>query len=169
MSDRRNRSRRPGRREPFQDSKPIILIVCEGEKTEPQYFDGFRKAYRNPRVDIEICSEHGVPLTLVKIAKRRKQERREVADRERDENIAYDSVWCVFDVDDHPQINEAKQMAKTNEIDLAISNPCFELWLILHFRNNPGMQHRDRLREIRFFVEFSGCLRVPSSRGSLAA
>ncbi len=39
-------------------------------------------------------------------------------------------------------------MARDNGIELAISNPSFELWLILHFRDNPGAQHRDRMTEI---------------------
>jgi hypothetical protein len=36
-------------------------------------------------------------------------------------------------------------MARDNGIDLAVSNPCFELWLLLHFRDNPGMQDRGKL------------------------
>lgn len=60
--------------------------------------------------------------------------------------LAYDSVWCVFDVNDHPNIPDAKEMARDNGIDLAISNPCFELWLLLHFRESPGMQHRRKIQ-----------------------
>ncbi len=39
-------------------------------------------------------------------------------------------------------------MARDNGIKLAVSNPSFELWLILHFRDNPGPQHRDRMATI---------------------
>jgi hypothetical protein len=141
-SPRRDRQRRPGRRLPFRDPKPIILIVCEGERTEPEYFDGFQGFCRNPRVRIEISPEHGVPRTVVNTAKERKKEAEAAARREGDENLVYDSVWCVFDVDDHPQVADAMQMARDNDIELAISNPCFELWLLLHFRDSPGMQHR---------------------------
>ena len=31
-------------------------------------------------------------------------------------------------------------IARDNNIHVAISNPCIELWLLLHFRGNPGMQ-----------------------------
>ncbi len=41
MPSRRDRDRRPGRRAPFREPKPVILIVCEGERTEPEYFEGF--------------------------------------------------------------------------------------------------------------------------------
>jgi hypothetical protein len=145
-SARRNRDRRPGRRPPFRDPKPTILIVSEGERTEPEYLRGFAKAYRNSRVTIQIAPEHGVPRTLVETAKRRKKEAENEAAREKDDNLAFDSVWCVFDMDEHPQVGEAKEMARDNGIDLAISNPCFELWLLLHFRENPGMQDRAKMK-----------------------
>ncbi|MGD0519029.1 MAG: RloB family protein [Thermoguttaceae bacterium] len=147
MSNARDRQRRKGRKPPFRDPKPCILIVSEGDVTEPEYFWGFVKDCRNPRVDIRVADEHGVPKTLVGVAKKYKREAEEKASREEDENLAYDSVWCVFDIDDHAHVGEAKEMARDNGIELAISNPCFELWLLLHFRDNPGMQHRDKIEK----------------------
>ncbi len=147
-SPRRDRERRPGRRPPFRDPKPIMLIVCEGARTEPEYFNGFARACRNPRVQVKIAREHGVPATLVAIAKEYKRRAETDAKRQRDENLAYDSVWCVFDVDDHPNVPNAKQTARDNDIELAISNPCFELWLLLHFRDSPGMQHRAKIQQM---------------------
>lgn len=143
---RRDRERRKGRREPFRNPKPIILIVCEGSNTEPQYLAGVRQAHRNPRVEIEIADEHGVPKTLVETAKVKKKDAENNAARAQDDDLAYDSVWCVFDVDDHPSLDDAMQMADANGIELAVSNPCFELWLLLHFRDSPGMLDRDRAR-----------------------
>ncbi len=133
---------------PFRDPKPIILIVCEGQITEPEYFDGFARYCQNPRVTIEIEPGRGVPKSVVEFAKERKKEAEKGASRHADENIAYDSVWCVFDVDDHPALNEASQLARDCGIKLAISNPCVELWLLLHFRDSPGMQHRERIVEL---------------------
>ena len=146
MPNRRDRERRTRRRAPFREPRPIILIVCEGENTEPQYLEGLRRACRNPRVDILVHHKHGVPRTLVEIARQSKREAETKARREGDDNLAYDSVWCVFDIDDHPNVPDARQMARDNGIELAISNPCIELWLLLHFRDNPGMQHRDKLK-----------------------
>jgi len=148
MSNARNRPRRPGRRPPFRDVKPRILIVSEGEVTEPEYFKGFIKACRNPRVEIVIAPEQGVPKSCVSVAKERKQKAEADARREKDDNLAYDSVWCVFDVDEHPQVGEAKKMAQDNDIRLAVSNPCIELWLLLHFRDNPGMKSRHQIKEM---------------------
>ena len=145
---RRHRKRKPPRRTPWRDPKPRILCVCEGEATEPQYLNGFKNWCKNPRVDVEVDDNHGVPLTLVRRAKERKREAESEAKSAKDENLRYDQVWCVFNIDEHPNVAEARQMASANGIDLAISNAAFELWLILHFRENPGAQHRKHLVKI---------------------
>ena len=145
---KRNRERRPARRAPFADPKPTILIVCEGQVSEPEYFTGFTRAVRNPRVTIRIEGGAGVPQSVVEAAKRLKREAERQAKREKDDNIRYDFVWCVFDIDDHPNIASASQMARDSGIELAISNPSFELWLLLHFRDNPGMQHRNQITRL---------------------
>jgi hypothetical protein len=148
MSNARSRQRRPGRRLPFRDVKPRILVVSEGKFTEPEYIHGFARACRNPRVVVEVASEHGVPRTVVEIARDRKKDAEHAARREKDDNLVYESVWAVFDIDDHPNIGEAKEMARDNNIHLAISNPCVELWLLLHFQDNPGMQDRARIKKL---------------------
>ncbi len=79
-------------------------------------------------------------------ARDRKRAAEIAARKHEDDNLAYDSVWCVFDIDEHPNVNDAKQMAAANGIKLAISNPCFELWLLLHFREPPGSEHRRRIQ-----------------------
>lgn len=130
----RLRARSLGRRRPSLDPRPRVLVVCEGRVTEPQYFDAFRREEENQLVEVLIDSEGGAPKTLVERAAIRKKNSEEEARRERDENLKYDEIWCVFDVDQHPHIPDARQQARDNGINLAISNPCFELWLLLHFR-----------------------------------
>jgi len=123
MAEARNRSRRQGRPLPFREPRPTILVVTEGEVTEPEYLHGLQRACRNPRVTIKVADQHGVPATLVRIAKQEKQEAEARAEREKDENLAYDSVWCIFDIDDHPAIGETKEMARDNGIRLATHVP----------------------------------------------
>jgi hypothetical protein len=145
----RDRERKPARREPFREQKPIILVVCEGEVTEKEYLVGIEKKYRNSRVTIEIAPESGRdPLSLVKVAKDRKREAEEKAKKQGDDNLAYDQVWCLHDIDDHTdKIPRAKVMARDNGIQLAASNPCIELWLYLHFKDT-GLIHRDNLAKL---------------------
>ncbi len=145
---KRDRERRPARRVPYKDSKPVILIITEGKVTEPEYLDGFARATKNPRVRIEVVGDAGDPKKIVEFAKDRKTEAKEEAQRQRDDNLCYDEVWCVFDVDEHTRTPDAIQMARDNEIEVAMSNPCVELWLWLHFADQPGMQHRHDLQRM---------------------
>ena len=60
--------RRAARRAPYAK----ILIVCEGEKTEPNYFNGVKDHYGLNSANIEICGECGAdPLSIFKYAKQR--------------------------------------------------------------------------------------------------
>ncbi|WP_227394387.1 RloB family protein [Jeotgalibacillus aurantiacus] len=105
-----------------------FLIVCEGEKTEPNYFKSFKEMINQKKkhsVDIEIKGEGANTISLVKAAIQLKEQA----------NPDYSQVWCVFDKDSftNEQFNEACQMAEQNDIFLAYSNESFELWYVLHF------------------------------------
>lgn len=144
----RLRARPLSRRPALLDPRPRVLVVCEGRVTEPQYFDAFRKEEENQLVEVLIDSEGGAPKTLVERAAIRKKSSEEEARRARDENLKYDEVWCVFDIDEHPKIPDARQQARDNAINLAISNPCFELWLLLHFREQHAHVERKPITKL---------------------
>lgn len=60
----------------------------------------------------------------------------------------YDQIWVVFDVDEHPKLAEAHQQARSNHLNVAQSNPCFELWALLHFQDQTAeltRHHAQRL------------------------
>lgn len=141
-SNRRHRQRRPARGPASRSPKRRLLVVCEGKVTEPLYIEGFVRKTRNATVDVQIHDEHGDPRTLVEMAKSEKQQAKARAKQQGDEFLAYDEVWCAFDRDQHERFQDACQMARDNQLELAVSNPCFELWLLLHFRDSPGARHR---------------------------
>jgi RloB-like protein len=87
-----------------------------------------------------------VPKTLVARGVEMKTDAERAARAAKDENQRYDEVWCVFDIDDHPHIDDAKQQARDNGIKLAVSNPCFELWVLLHFQDQRAHISRAQLR-----------------------
>jgi hypothetical protein len=147
-SSRRNRPRRPARIPPIINPRKRILALCEGKVTEPHYLRDFARVCRHPLVAIEVSKEHGVPLTLVHRAKELRDEADALAKREKDDNLKFDEVWCVFDVDEHPNLAEAKDVAQRAQINLAISNPCFELWFYLHFFDSPGAQDRHAIQKM---------------------
>lgn len=113
-------------------TRTSFLIVCEGEKTEPNYFEGFRKECSS--IHIKIKGEGRNTTSLVQSA----------VDETRDET--YDQVWCVFDRDSFSkeQVNAAHELARVNGISVAFSNECFEIWYLLHFHYyNTALPRRD--------------------------
>lgn len=115
--------RRPGNRQP----RSRLLVVCCGGRTEKQYLDGMRRHFRNSPVRIEVRPSALSPSQLIEYAK---------TVRQRDPD-GFDEVWCVFDVDDYAEdIAKAVPVARRAKISLAISNPCFEFWLLLHFADH---------------------------------
>lgn len=136
MAAHRSRRDRGGdlrRRPPVREPNPLLLVVCEGEVTEPRYIESFRVAQGSTAVRVRVVSPGGDPRALVERAIELRGAARVDARRAGDANLAYDEVWCVFDVDQHARFTEACRLAAEADIRTALSNPCFELWLVLHF------------------------------------
>lgn len=145
-----NRHRKPARPAPYREPRKRILVVSEG-LTEKEYVEGYvrhRQVELVSVLEVKVQGNSGVPITVVQRAKKFKDEAAIQAERQEDENLKFDSVWAVFDVDDHPRVGEAKQMARDNNIHCAVSNASFELWLYLHFQPSPGMQDRVKLKKL---------------------
>jgi hypothetical protein len=70
------------------------------------------------------------------------QRGRDLKDAKRGLGDAYNEYWCVFDVDVHPRLDEALQLAASNDILVALSNPCIELWFIIHFQDQAAYLNR---------------------------
>jgi hypothetical protein len=100
-----------------------LLIVCGGRKTEKSYLDGLKRAERNPSISVVIKANPRSPSEVVRHAEKIRQQSPD----------DFDEVWCVFDVDEFKDLREAEGLASRYKIGLAVSNPCFELWLLLHF------------------------------------
>lgn len=102
---------------------------------------------------MRIADFHGPPAKLVEraIAGRRQEER----DAKRGRGQPYDEVWCVFDVDEHPACNDAIVRALGNDINVAVSNPCIELWFVLHYEDQ--MAYIDRKAAQRRSKELLRC------------
>lgn len=98
-----------------------LLIYCGGVQTEPAYFHAIRQRLRRHNVSIKIRQEGIAPDGLVRAA---------AAFRARSP-VEFDDVWCVVDVDEF-DIDTAVTVARQEGVNLAASNPCFELWLLLH-------------------------------------
>lgn len=121
------------------DPKVEIYITCEGLVTEPRYFDDCVRHYGAGLVHLKIIPKTGVPLTVVKAAvERRKKMIEAVRSGTREKDPPF-TVWAIFDRDEH-DVGEAFELAKANGVRIAFSNPCFELWPMLHLNTNYGSQ-----------------------------
>lgn len=125
------------RRKPVRIPRLCVLIVCEGEKTEPNYFDAFRKKLSLSSVEVEIVGEKSksAPINVVDFAIRKRTQRENEAPHSTT-RLEYDVVWCVIDVEapkPHKTLADAVAKAKKNKVKVALSNPCFEYWYVLHF------------------------------------
>jgi len=122
--------------------------VCEGRVTEPDYFRALGRRERIKLIEVVVNDEGGVPKTLVERAVQLKKSADREARRMNDRFLRYDEIWCVFDIDAHPNVAQAKQQARDNTILLAVSNPCFEVWILLHFQDQRGHVERHTVQGI---------------------
>lgn len=159
------RFRDPGRPErkakPLREPKSKIIIVSEGKRTEPAYFREFARLNGNGLVVIVVHGLGADPMSVVGRAIEEYEEMARKARKERDSFAKAFEVWAVFDRDEHPQFETPIQKAEARNIQVAYSNPCFELWGLLHYwavdapldrhaaqrelrKEHPGYHHQDR-------------------------
>ncbi len=108
-----------------------ILIVCEGIKTEPNYFKSFNKITNGVYVYEVECI--GTATNTIQVVDKAISLR----DIQARKGIPYDSVWAVFDKDSfsNKDFNAAILKGESNGIGCAWSNEAFELWYIYHFEH----------------------------------
>jgi hypothetical protein len=146
---RRGNDERPfARRTPNRTPARSVIIVCEGKRTEYDYFEAIRKTLRLPTVTVQVVHSGATdPRSIVRKAlelrKEREQEQRWSTE---------DTAWAVFDGDEHrlhdpANWNDAFQIAG-KKVRLAVSNPCFEFWYLLHYQDQQGYLDRDTARRI---------------------
>lgn len=115
----------------FASPKVEIVVACEGKNTERRYLEACKDAYGAGMVRMRFLPITGVPMTVVQAAIEEREILLEARRRSKDTFDVF-RVWAVFDRDVHPKVQEALALAKENKIDVAFSNPCFEIWPLLH-------------------------------------
>jgi hypothetical protein len=147
----KNEKRRICNEEPMSEIfGNVFLIVCEGEKTEPNYFISFPVDKKIIEVDIKGLGANTDSLVKKAI---------ELKNSAIKSRSPYVQVWCVFDRDSFsPQnFNNAFALAEQNQIRIAYSNEAFELWYLLHFNYHDAgiareqyVEKLDRLLEEKY-------------------
>lgn len=122
------------------------LIVTEGERTEPYYFNGLKNLIVNkiggtvnvvelPSIDIQ--GKGSSTGKLIEITEQLIKEAK----------VWYQNVWIVFDKDDFEDFDQAIQKGMEKGYHVAWSNQSFEYWLYLHFYYSDSALHRDEWNE----------------------
>lgn len=112
--------------------KTSIFIACEGQNTEPLYFEKIKEnseedpsypyaitIYPNKEIDSNPKTD---AIGLVNVAIERKDD--------------FSEVWVVFDKDGYTKHQEAFQLAEDNNVNIAFSSISFETWILLHFERD---------------------------------
>ena len=128
---------------PTRSPKRKFIIYSEGKNTEPDYFRAVRRDLLGALVDLEMIDAAGVPMTIAEKACQRAASMKRGRGRKSSFEEG-DQVWAVFDRDEHPKVPEALERCRIGNVEVAFSDPCFELWLILHFDNfdRPDDRHQ---------------------------
>jgi hypothetical protein len=117
------------RRRPSRAERRRLLVVTEGEKTEPQYVLGLMRLLRATAVDVRSVDVQAAGVTHpVGVVREAIRIARGALDQ-------YDEVWALVDVDDHAGLQDACVLATDESVRLTISNPAFETWLLWHYQD----------------------------------
>lgn len=129
------------------------LIVCEGTKTEPNYFMGLKEVIsqkQDNRIQLEIIGTGENTRSLFETA----------LELARNSPNGYSDVWIVFDKDDFPaeSFNVMEELCNSNSSEditfhAVWSNQCIELWFLLHFMYLQSDLHRSE-----YYPKLTKCL-----------
>ncbi|MCU0499424.1 MAG: RloB family protein [Anaerolineae bacterium] len=138
---------KPRQRQSGNRDATLIIIVTEGEKSERIYLEALHTdpRYRNSRVHVEILAQdnstHSSPLAVIRTLDKFKGKYK--LDKT-------DQLWMVIDVDHwdkHNKLTETAQLCQQKKYRLAVSKPCFEVWLWLHLCD-PATCTPEKLEEL---------------------
>ena len=132
------------RKESDRKPKSTLKIFCEGEKTEPHYIKGYldliNASSRKSVVTIQATTKN-TPVQLVDAAVEAKLSRK---------SLDSDQFWVVYDREAVSKYSDtlharARDRANAHGIKVALTNVCFEYWLLLHMRdtNAPYTSYQD--------------------------
>ncbi|OAI15080.1 MULTISPECIES: RloB family protein [Methylomonas] len=131
------------RAKPRFKPQPTVLVICEDSKSVKRYLEDACGYFRiKVQVEIRHCGKTD-PTSIVNEAIGRKGK--------------FDRVFCTIDRDAHANFENALDAAKSQpKIDVVVSYPCFEFWLLLHFGYSRKPHSPDSLlKDLRAYPEFA--------------
>lgn len=119
--------RRRARKSGFRDAR-LVVIACEGANTEAKYFTELSNHFRNSRVHVQLLPSEDNKSSPEHVVSRLREFKRTYRLNSNDE------LWVVIDVDrwGDAKLDEVARLCVQRKFGMAVSNPCFEFWLLLH-------------------------------------
>jgi len=168
--DRQKTQNHKSRQVETRNQRSLIIIACEGEKTEKYYFESwFRRLQTTKQISPRSCviapHIHTNPTGVLKDLVNYSKDGLSYAD--------FEHRWIVIDRDPErtnggghtlEDFNNALQQAerKKTKVSVAWSNPCFELWYLLHFCYRDTSIDRDELPSL--LNRYLGCVYQKNAR-----
>lgn len=136
------------RREAFRDAR-LIVIASEGKDTERIYFKALAKEYTNLRVHVHILerSENEQNNSSPEHVLKQLNDYKSKYDLEAD-----DELWLVVDKDRWTEAmlsHVATECSQEVAMHMALSNPCFELWLLLHMEDAASLSLEEQEQRMK--------------------
>lgn len=111
----------------------LIIIATEGQATEQDYFEEFldQGKYQRSQVHIVLLKRKETSSSPKYVVSQLHEHKRKFGLRKDDK------LWALIDLDQwtNNELNLVAADCESNEYCLALSNPCFEVWLLLHLKD----------------------------------
>lgn len=133
------------RKRPIRSVKRKFILFSEGANTEKVYFNAIRNYFPDALIEVDFIGPAGVPKTIAKKVKERMAQLKK--ERKANSFAQNDTVWAVFDRDEHDDVAQSIEQCKSAGADIAYSNPCFEIWLILHHQHFDKADDRHQVQK----------------------
>jgi len=115
-------------------TRKTIYVFTEDKKTTSLYLKSILRNSNFRRINNKLASpiqpDDYSPNGLFKAAKRKQKELK------KDGVLNKSEIWVAFDKDQHSNIKGVIDNSIKNNIKVAFSNLCFELWIYLHFEQS---------------------------------
>lgn len=121
-----------------------VFVYTEGKITEPKYIEMVKALVKVP-ANVRIANEQAsgsdrMPADLVTQAIRLLEEKKREDSKAKLPESLRTQVWCIFDHDgrDLNELTSLLKRADRHGVEVAFSNPCFEVWRLLHLKSASG-------------------------------
>lgn len=126
----------------FREQGKIYVLSYEGNDTEPQYYEALRDRLKDKDYILHIESlkrEKTDTKSAPKfVFQKLKEKKSEFNFKESDE------FWMIVDKDRWELDEWVEKCIKETNFHIAVSNPCFEFWLLLHVFDINQLSQEDK-------------------------